>query len=255
MLSWTVVSLVVITSFANLVGGLIVVRKEWSPKALTYLMAFSAGFLLSIGILDLIPEGLENSSENGIYILSGFLVLFAFQRILTTHFHFGYETHKEKLNKKTGGIGAFIGMSIHSFFDGVSIVAGFEVSGELGFLVFTAVLLHKIPDGLTISSIVLAAFNDRKKAFIASVVLASATIFGGALVWMLSHTGFGAEVLGESFARIGLSFSAGVFLYVAATDLLPVVNQSENRKAGLYVLLGVAVFYAASWVVGVVGLE
>ena len=69
------------------------------PKALTYLMAFSAGFLLSIGILDLMPEGLENSPENGIYILIGFLVLFAFQRILTTHFHFGYETHEDKLSK------------------------------------------------------------------------------------------------------------------------------------------------------------
>ncbi|NKD36490.1 ZIP family metal transporter [Staphylococcus epidermidis] len=255
MFSWTVVSLVLLTSIANLVGGLIVVRKEWSPKALTYLMAFSAGFLLSIGILDLMPEGLENSPENGIYILIGFLVLFAFQRILTTHFHFGYETHEDKLSKKMGGLGAFIGMTIHSFFDGVSIVAGFEVSSELGFLVFVAVLLHKIPDGLTISSIVLVVFNDRKKAFIASAVLALATIFGGALVWLLSDTEFAAEVLGDSFARIALSFSAGVFLYVAATDLLPVVNQSENRKTGLYVLLGVAVFYIASWIIGVVGLE
>lgn len=253
MLSWTVVSLVLLTSIANLVGGLIVVRKEWSPQTLTYLMAFSAGFLLSIGILDLMPEGLENSPENGFYILAGFLVLFAFQRILTTHFHFGHETHKDKLSEKTGGLGAFIGMTIHSFFDGVSIVAGFEVSGELGLLVFTAVLLHKIPDGLTISSIVLVAFNDRKKAFIASAVLASATIFGGALVWLLSDTRFTTEVLGDSFARISLSFSTGVFLYVAATDLLPIVNQSENRKTGLCVLLGVAVFYVASWIIGVVG--
>ncbi|MFD1363196.1 hypothetical protein [Lentibacillus salinarum] len=65
--------------------------KEWSPKTLTYLMAFSEGFLLSIVILDLMPEGLENSPENGVYILAGFLVLFGFQIILTTHFHFGYE--------------------------------------------------------------------------------------------------------------------------------------------------------------------
>ena len=106
---------------------------------------------------------------------------------------------------KTGGLGAFIGMTIHSFFDGVSIVAGFEVSSELGFLVFVAVLLHKIPDGLTISSIVLVVFNDRKKAFIASAVLAlAATIFGGALVWLLSDTEFAAEVLGDSFARIAV---------------------------------------------------
>lgn len=119
---------------------------------------------------------------------------------------------------------------------------------------FTGVLLHKVPDGLTIYSIVLVAFNDRKKAFIASLALASATIFGGALVWLLSDR-FVTEVIGDSFERIGLSFSAGVFLYVAATDLIPVDNQSENRKTGLYFLLGVAVFYVASWIIAVVGVE
>ncbi|WP_170007202.1 ZIP family metal transporter [Bacillus fonticola] len=255
MISWTVVALVLITAFANLVGGLIVVRKKWSARSLNYLMAFSAGFLLTIAILDLIPEGLDDASGNAVFILFGFLTVFAFQRILTTHFHFGYETHKEKLSQKTAGLGAFLGMGIHSFFDGVSIVAGFEVSGALGFLVFTAVLLHKIPDGLTISSIILAAFDDRKKAFIASAVLALSTILGGGIVWIVSHTGIAPEGVSESFARMGLSFSAGVFLYVAATDLLPVVNQSENRRIGLFVLLGVIVFYFASSLIGIVGLE
>ena len=128
MISWTVVALVLITAFANLVGGLIVVRKKWSSRSLNYLMAFSAGFLLTIAILDLIPEGLDDASGNAVFILLGFLTVFAFQRILTTHFHFGYETHKEKLSQKTAGLGAFLGMGIHSFFDGVSIVAGFEVA-------------------------------------------------------------------------------------------------------------------------------
>lgn len=255
MISWIVVALVLITAFANLVGGYIVVRKKWSTSSLTYMMAFSAGFLLAIAVLDLIPEGLEGSSGNAVFILLGFLVLFAFQRIVTTHFHFGYETHREKLSEKTAGIGAYLGMGIHSFFDGVSIVAGFEVSGELGLLLFTAVLLHKIPDGLTISSIVLAAFNDKKKAFMASAVLAFSTILGGGLVWILSNTGIAPEGISETIARTGLSFSAGVFLYVAATDLLPVVNQSENRRIGLFVLLGVAVFYFASSLIGLVGLE
>lgn len=255
MISWTVVALVLITALANLLGGLIVVRKKWSTYALNNLMAFGAGFLLSIAILDLAPEGLEGASGNSIYILTGFLALFAFQRIISTHFHFGIETHKDKHNEKTAGIGAYLGMGIHSFFDGVSIVAGFEVSGELGILVFTAVLLHKIPDGLTISSIVLTAFGDKFKAFIASVVLALSTLLGAGLVWVVGHSGIAPIAISESFARIGLSFSAGIFLYVAATDLLPIVNQSENRRIGLYVFLGVIVFYVASWLVASAGLE
>lgn len=101
MISWTVVALVLITAFANLVGGVIVVRKKWSARSLNYLMAFSAGFLLTIAILDLIPEGINEVPSNSVFILLGFLTLFAFQRIITTHFHFGYETHKEKQSENS----------------------------------------------------------------------------------------------------------------------------------------------------------
>ncbi|MDC3414519.1 ZIP family metal transporter [Aquibacillus sp. 3ASR75-11] len=255
MTVWGIVVFLFISAFATLLGGIAVVRKNWSQDTLNYMMAFGAGFLLAIAILDLVPEGLSQTSDNAIYILLGFMTLLAFQNILTNHFHFGYETHMDKHSDKKAGVGAFLGMSIHSFFDGFSIVAGFEVSSQLGFLVFVAVVLHKIPDGLTISSIVLTAFNDKKKAFIASAVLSLSTLLGGALVWIIRYTGAASSEVSESIARIGLSFSAGVFLYVAATDLLPIVNKSEQRKVGLFVFVGVIVFYLVSLLVGFAGLE
>lgn len=254
MNTWGIVALLLVTGIANLLGGGIVVKKNWSKRSLNHLMALSAGFLLAIAMLDLIPESLNGTPGNSLYILLGFFVVFLFQRIVTTHFHFGVETHVEKVSGGASGLGAFIGMMIHSFFDGVSVVAGFEVNLQLGFLVFAAVLIHKIPDGLTISSIVLAAFGNRRRAFIASIMLALSTIAGGLLVWIFSQTGLGGNV-NESFARAGLAFSAGIFLYVGATDLLPVVNDSEDRKSGLFVLLGVVMFYVTSLLVGAVGLK
>lgn len=78
MFLWIVVFFVLFISIVNFVGGFIVVRKEWFFKVFIYLMVFSVGFFLFIGIFDLMLEGLENLFENGIYILIGFLVLFFF---------------------------------------------------------------------------------------------------------------------------------------------------------------------------------
>lgn len=123
-----------------------------------------------------------------------------------------------------GGLGVFIGMIIYSFFDGVFIVVGFEVSSELGFFVFVVVLFYKILDGLIIFLIVFVVFNDRKKVFIVFVVLVLVIIFGGVLVWLFSDIEFVVEVFGDFFVRIVLFFLVGVFLYVVVMDLFLVVN-------------------------------
>lgn len=82
--------------------------------------------------------------------------------------------------------GTLIGMIIHTFFDGLSIVASFAINKGLGFVVLIAVLLHKIPDGLTISSIVFASLKSKKKAIGASVLLGLSTIMGATTALFLT---------------------------------------------------------------------
>ncbi|WP_337035707.1 ZIP family metal transporter [Paenibacillus illinoisensis] len=84
---------------------------------------------------------------------------------LSFHFHFGEETHVHK-HRKSNIIGAMAGMLVHTFFDGLSIAASFTVDFRLGITVFIAVLLHKIPDGITISSIIFIITGNRNKALI-----------------------------------------------------------------------------------------
>lgn len=67
--------------------------------------------------------------------------------------------------------GALVGMLIHTFFDGLSIVACFAINSRSGFVVLIAVLLHKIPDVLTISSIVITSLKSKKKAISSSYIL------------------------------------------------------------------------------------
>ena len=127
---------------------------------------------------------------------------------------------------------AVVGLSTHTFFDGVSIAAGFLVSVPLGLLIFFAVALHKIPEGFTVASIVLASGRSARSALLASFVLAAATLAGA--IGMSRLTGAVAYAL---------PLSTGVTIYVAASDLIPEVNQQRSVWMAMVVFLGVAVFY------------
>jgi ZIP family zinc transporter/zinc and cadmium transporter len=129
------------------------------------------------------------------------------QHVLVPHFHFGEETHRLS---RAAGVSAVLGLTLHTFFDGVAIASGFLVSGRLGVLLFLAVLLHKLPEGVTIASVMVAGGGSRARAIGAAAVLGLATILGVLLT---------DEV--APLARHGLAISAGVTLYVAASNLVP----------------------------------
>ncbi len=122
-----------------------------------------------------------------------------------------------------------LGLVIHTFFDGVAIASGFLVSNWLGVVIFVAIFLHKLPEGFTVASVVLASGQSRRNAILASGLLGVATLLGVLLTTLL-----------ESQLKYALPLSGGVTLYVAATDLLPEVNREPNWRMALLVFVGVA---------------
>ena len=130
------------------------------------------------------------------------------------------------------------GLSIHTFFDGVSVAAAFLVNFKVGVLVFVAILLHKVPEGFTAASIMLASGRTARSALLATLVIGAATL-GGVLSVALLEAHMSAAV------AYALPFSAGVTLYVAASDLIPEVNHMERKNpfVSIVVFAGVAFFY------------
>jgi len=122
-----------------------------------------------------------------------------------------------------------LGMAIHTFFDGVAIAAGFLVSTWLGMVIFVAVFLHKLPEGFTIASVVLASGQGKRNAVRAAGLLGAATLAGVLLTSQL-----------QGQLKYALPLSGGVTVYVAATDLLPEVNREPNWRMAFLVFIGVA---------------
>lgn len=244
-------SLGVLAAGADLVGGFFVIRRQWSREYLKYFIALGAGFMLAVAMLEMVPESLRIASaqpfkiyphdfgltteaaEVLLLVLTGYLLVHFFEHTLAPHFHFGEETHMEAMTATHVGYTAVLGLAIHTFFDGVAISSGLLVSRSLGLLIFVAIFLHKIPEGFTVASLMLASGQGKRRAFLSSAVLGAATLVGVAMMLMWrAHVG------------IALPVSAGVTLYVAASDLIPEVNHEPGAKMALLVFLGVAIMLA-----------
>ncbi|HWC07138.1 MAG TPA: ZIP family metal transporter [Gemmatimonadota bacterium] len=234
-----------LAALGNVLGGLLIgARTRWSRLMLRLFVAIGAGFLLCVALLRMLPEALELAPALAMpLVVTGYFVTHLFEHTLVRHFHFGEETHTEVVQDASSAA-ATIGLGLHSFFDGVSIAAGFTVSPTLGWLVFGAIALHKLPEGFTIASIVRAAGGGRSRAVAASAVVGAACVLGAMLL-------AGREEL----AGRGLALATGVTIYVAATDLVPEVNKEVGHHLAFTVLGGVALYVLASWVLGLAGLS
>jgi zinc and cadmium transporter len=220
----------VVAGGGNLLGGYFVVYRDWPRKYLQYFIALGAGYMLAVALVEVIPESIKLAGENALlYVLAGFFLVHLFEHILAQHFHFGEETHTEKVRHHHVRATVVLGLVIHTFFDGVAIAAGFLVSTWLGVVIFFAVFLHKLPEGFTVASLVLASGQTKQKAVRAAGLLGLATLLGVLLTTQL-----------QGQLKYALPISGGVTLYVAATDLLPEVNREPGWRMALLVFFGVA---------------
>src|SRR5213079_2295598 len=218
---------------ANVFGGAIIVQKHWERAYLKYFVALGAGFMLATAIIEIVPTSFELRGRSAAFlILLGYLIIHFFEHTVTPHFHFREETHHDQFVRGHHGYAVLLALIIHTFFDGIAIASGFIISNWLGWIIFLAVFLHKIPEGFTVSSVMLAIGRSRRLAWGASVLLGAAT-FAGVLTMAVFQRHVG----------IGLPLSGGVTIYVAASDLMPEVNREPGGKMALVVLLGVGIFF------------
>src|SRR6266851_2243757 len=198
----------------TLAGGAFAFRYQ---RYLLYIMAFSSGLVIGIAFLDLIPEVTEAALHEGIPIralmvtvLIGFLAIFLLEKLTIIH---GEKQHDAPGHHHNVGLAGALGLSFHSFLDGLAIGVGFAAGPKVGLVVLVAVVAHDFADGLNTVTIMLLVIDA-----IAPVV--------GALC-------AGALQLQPRIVAFQLSFFAGFLLYLGASDLLPQVH--ERPKAGLIV--------------------
>lgn len=218
--------------FISLVGGFLPLLRELSQRALALLLSFSAGVLLGAVFFHMLPEtGKVLSERLGWPVLSGFLLIFVMERFVFIH---ACEEHGCDIHQM--GLPAFLGISLHSLLDGVALGAGLFLP-QLGPVVLIAVIVHKMPDSISISSILLSAGWPRGRVAMLSVLFALTTPVGALLAYLFFRT------LSPVDIAVAIGVSAGTFLAIATADILPQIHRIEERNPMtlLFLLAGLSV--------------
>jgi len=230
-----------VAALGNVAGGFAVTRRAARELALIeHFVAFGAGFMLAVALVELLPEAFarSGSAAPGL-VLAGYLAVHLTQHTLTPHFHFGEETHAVN---RVAGTSALIGLLLHTFFDGVAIASAFLVRPALGVMVFIAIFLHKLPEGVTVSSLMLAGGHSAGQAITAAAMLGGATLVGVVCTDQLSF-----------LVHHGLALSAGVTIYVAASNLVPEFQGKRGWKVPGAFFAGAGVFFVTKLLMERVG--
>ena len=226
-----------VAAAGDLAGAVVVTTMHRRGGArLRYFVAAGAGFMLAAAFVRMLPES-AHVDHAFLFVLVGYFGVHLFEHTVAPHFHFGEETHHAELLRPSAGYLAVLGLGVHTLFDGVAIAAGFMIGPTLGVLLFLAVLVHKLPEGFTVASIMLASGHSRARALGAAGLLSALTVVGALATAFVArhHVGY------------ALALSAGVTIYVAASDLIPEVNREGGPALGWTVFGGLVLFAVADW--------
>jgi zinc transporter ZupT len=220
--------------FMTLAGGAFAFRYQ---RHLLYIMAFSSGLLIGVAFLDLIPEMVELAHAQAvdvrvmmIVLLCGFLAIFLLEKLTIIH---SEKQHDAPGHHHNVGLVGALGLTFHSFLDGLAIGVGFNAGMQVGILVLLAVLAHDFADGLNTVTFMLATKNNRWRTGLLLGVNALAPVLGAALTHVID--------IDPRLLAFQLAFFAGFLLYLGASDLLPHVHERPKFALLLSTLGGLVV--------------
>lgn len=234
-----------IGSVASLAGTFfLLIKSNLTQTFSNQLVNFAAGVLIATAFLDLFPEAQAVAGDNNIFVpaLLGFVIFFFSERFIQW-FHKHHE-HGERSSIML----ILIGDAVHNFIDGVAITASFLTNIQLGITTSLAVAAHEIPQEIADMSILLSKGLSKSKALLYNF-LSALTALGGALV------AFYFSQFIEQNTYFFLSLTAGFFIYISASDLIPDIHEKylENKKfshASIFILGIATVFILAQLLEG-----
>jgi zinc and cadmium transporter len=224
-LIWMILAIIAGSSISLLGGALIFTTKKRRQQAILIAMPFGAGALLAAAFFDLLPEAFEIGEPRTLLLwaLAGFIAFFLLERTAGWFHH--HHDHGDMHSKNASQRGLIVfGDLMHNAIDGVAIGAAFLANPALGFITTIAVSAHEIPKELGTFALLLSRGWRDRTVLLANVATAVATVIAAVFVYTLGSTQhLPVDIL--------LASTAGFFLYVAASDIIPDIHE-QNQKTG-----------------------
>lgn len=192
---------------------------------LPYLVCLAVGGLLGGAFLHLIPQAIEEANSPltlSTLILGGVVGFYVLENFL--RWRHGHDVVKHEEDKKISANILMIGDAIHNMMDGMLIAASFQASLGLGLTTTVAVVLHEIPQEIGDFGVLLHSGYTVRRALSLNLVTAGLALLGAALSLIL-----GEKI--EGYQILLVPFTAGGFIYIAASDLMPTMHRPTRLTA------------------------
>lgn len=239
---------IVIGSAISLLGGALLLRaKKRRDLAIMLTLPFGAGALLAAAFFDLLPEAFELGEPRQLLLwaLGGFTLFFVLERSASWfHHHHDHDpaAHQDAQQRRL----IVIGDIMHNAIDGLAIGAAFLVSIPTGIVTTLAVSAHEIPKELGTFALLLSrGWKDMKVVWV-NIATAIATLIAALLVYFL------ADAVSLPIGPL-LAMTAGFFIYVAASDIIPDIHEQPQRVGTIQAAMLVAGIVVVGWLITLLG--
>jgi len=221
----------IIAGLSTIVGVYIVKTfQRWTKRYTTLIIALAAGIILGTAFFELIPESIELAGETWPYwTVAGFALFFFLEQFMVMHACSNSEGDCDHAPSRT----AVLGIGLHSLVDGLLIGLGFEVSLSVGIIATVAVIVHELPEGIFSYTLLSHGKLDEKKTMFYSWLVALATPIGTLITLLIIHH------ISQEIVGILLAITAGNFIYISATDLIPETHKKSAKSSILLVITGI----------------
>ncbi len=210
-----------LVSLVSLIGVFSLTVKEKLLQRLSFcLIGFSAGALIGSAFLHLLPEALEKTKSTIVfyYLLLGIVIFFLLEKYL----HWRH-CHEDNCHIHPFTYLNLIGDGLHNFLDGMVIAASFVISFKLGVVTTVAIILHEIPQELSDFAVLIYGGFSRRKALVCNFLIALTAMIGAIVGYLLAD-------FSRGFLDLILPLTAGGFIYISSSDLIPELHRQGNRS-------------------------
>lgn len=249
---------------ASLAGGWIPLLVRLTHRRMQAGVSLVAGMMLGVGLLHLLPHALVEAPDATnvvfLWVLAGFLVMFFTERFFCFHHHEVPQLdpdsphehqadacpHVRSDSHELTWSGAAVGLTLHTVFNGIALAAAIEAESHTaqavslaGLGTFLVIFLHKPLDAMTISTLMTVGGWSTTARHVVNSLFALMIPFGVVLFYL----GMGRVQAESNLLSYALAFSAGTFLCIAMSDLLPELHFHSHDRSILSaaLLAGLAV--------------
>lgn len=249
----TIVASAIVISLSSLVGIFALSLRERTLHGILFvLVAFSAGTILGTAYLDLLPESMKLIDTSSVFahVTVGFVLFFFLERFIYWYHGHGHEADlsSEVGDRATSRSFAYlnlVGDGIHNFVDGMVLAASYLTGFSIGLAATVAIIFHELPQEMGDYGILVYMGFERGKALLLNFAAAFTVVLGGILGVIF------IEAV-EALSGLLIAYSAGGFIYLAASELIPELHKERDFRRSVVQFLVFLLGICLIWTLGAI---